>query len=138
MKPQNHNARAGALAPVPYLLLGVAAVLLLVAGCATEVGNHTLIGKSYYPAKPKDAPIDVFTNELPSRPFDRVAILDVRCESQGFMTPNLEKDGLPVLKNHARAAGCDAIIEVAERTPQQNWSLETKVKQYTGVGIVYK
>jgi hypothetical protein len=54
------------------------------------------------------------------------------------MTPNLEHDALPALIKQARAAGCDAIIEIAERPPHKNWTLETKVKQYTGVGIVYK
>jgi hypothetical protein len=43
-----------------------------------------------------------------------------------------------MLIKQARAAGCDSIIEIAERTPQANWTLETKVKLYTAVGVVYK
>jgi hypothetical protein len=110
---------------------------LLVAGCATEVGNHTFLKQSY-PPKLETFQVEVFTNGLPTRAFERVAILDAHCESQWFATPNLEQDGLPMLIKQARAAGCDAIIEVKETKLAENWTLETKVKQYTAVGIVYK
>jgi uncharacterized protein YbjQ (UPF0145 family) len=54
------------------------------------------------------------------------------------MTPNLEKDALPMLIKQARAAGCDAIIEIELRKPSGNWTLETKTAHYTAVGIVWK
>ena len=122
---------------LPRLLLGMLVAGLMLAGCATEVGNYTLLAKPY-PAKSANAPVEVFTNGLPTKAFDRVAILDVRCESQGFLTPNLEHDAVPMLIKQARAAGCDAIIEIAERKSQANWTLETKVKNYTAVGVAYK
>lgn len=112
-------------------------LLLVVAGCATEVGGYTFL-KQPYPAKSKEYPVEVFTNGLPARAFERVAILDVRCESQGFMTPNLEQDAIPELKRQARAAGCDAVIEIKERKPDKNWTLETKIRQYTAIGVAYK
>jgi hypothetical protein len=105
-------------------------------GCATEVANHTFIGAPRA-ARPANHPVQVFTNGLPGQPFDRVAILDVHCESQGFMQPNLEQDGLPKLKHEARRAGCDGIIEIEARTPK-NWTFETKSVHYSAVGIVFK
>jgi hypothetical protein len=128
--------RQASFPPGPWIV-GLVILGLLVVSCATEVGNYTRLGKAY-PAKAPDAAIEVFTNGLPSRAFDRVAIIDVRCESQAFMTPNLAHDALPMLLKQARLAGCDAIIEVNERVPQGNWTLETKVKNYSAVGIVYK
>ncbi|HRI13347.1 MAG TPA: hypothetical protein PLX89_10095 [Verrucomicrobiota bacterium] len=109
---------------------------LLLAGCATEVGGFTYL-KGPRPAKPANYPIDVFTNGLPTRAFDRVAILDVHCESQGFMTPNLESDAIPMLIKQARAAGCDAVIDIQQRKPS-NWTLETRTIQVTAVGVAYQ
>ncbi len=112
-------------------------VALLVAGCATEVAHHTFL-KQAYPPKPANHPIEVYTNSLPVRLFERVAVLDAHCEAQGWMTPNLEHDAIPALIKEARAAGCDAIIEIEERRPPANWTLETRVTHFSAVGIVYK
>lgn len=117
-------------------LFSLAVLILIIVGCATEVGQHTMLKQGYAP-KPANYPIAVFTNSLPTQPYERVSLLDVHCESQGFLVPNLEHDGLPVLMKQARAAGCDAIIEIQERHAD-NWTLETKVKHYTAVGIAYK
>src|SRR5437762_3918641 len=60
----------------------VSALLLFFGGgCATEVGQHTFL-KQPYPAKPKDHPIDVYIQVLPTKPFERVAVLDAHGESQ--------------------------------------------------------
>lgn len=118
------------------LLTLCGACVLFAIGCATEVGHFSFIGKAY-PAKPANYPVEVFTNSLPSRPFDRVAILDVHCEAQGWQTPNLKDNGLPKLLEQARKAGCDAIIEIEARKPA-NWTFETKTIHFTGTGIVYK
>ena len=119
------------------LLLPAVCSVILMAGCATEVGSFTPITRTYPPKLPKTQ-VDVFTTGMPSRSFERVAILDVHCESQGFMTPNLKSDGIPKLIEQARAAGCDAIIEIREKAAQANWTLETSVKNYTAVGVAYK
>lgn len=92
----------------------LAALGLLLAGCATEVGNHTFL-KQAYPAKAATHSVDVYTNGLPTRAFERVAILDAHCEAQGWMTPNLQNDALPVLLKEARAAGCDGIDRAGGR-----------------------
>ncbi len=118
-------------------LISTLAATLVVAGCATEVANFVPIGAPR-PAKSVGHPIDIFTNGVPSRAYDRVAILDVHCESQGFMTPNLEKDAIPKFIELARKAGCDAVIEIEDRTANTSWSLETKTKHFTGTGVAYK
>lgn len=121
-----------------YLLLvamGCVAVALI-AGCATEVSDHVFI-KQTYPAKPQNYQVEVFTNGLPQRPFERVAILDVHCEGQGFIDPTINK-AIPVFIKEARAAGCDAVIEIQEAKTPANWTLETRVKHYTGIGVIYK
>ncbi len=111
--------------------------IVLIAGCANEVGTFTRLKQGYAP-KDKKSPVEVFETGLPARPFERVAILDAHCEAQGFMVPNLKNDGLPKLMEQARAAGCDAIIEVREKQTAANWTLETRVKNYTAIGIAYK
>ena len=128
-----HGSRAS-LSRVGWLSC-LAAVLFL-AGCATEVGQYTLLGKRYA-AKPADSTIEVYTNGLPTRPFERVAFLDAHCESQFWDTPGLETDAIPELKRQARAAGCDAIVEIEVRKPS-NWTLETRTIHVTATGIVYR
>lgn len=128
---------SSALVRFSTLLVGGFVLAWLVVGCATEVGHHTFL-KQTYPAKPENARVEVFTNGVPTRAFERVAILDVHCESQGFLTPNLAQDAVPALIKQARAAGCDAIIEIEERKTAANWTLETRIKDFTAVGIVFK
>lgn len=115
-----------------------AVTALFLAGCAAQVGNHTLL-KQPLPAKAKDYPIEVYLHDLPNRPFERVAILDAHCESQYFAQPSIEKDAIPELKRQARLAGCDAIIEITERKPaKENWTLETRTLHVTATGIAFK
>ncbi len=116
------------------LVAGCLAVLAL-AGCATEVGSFTATEK--LAPKPANHPISVYTNGVPDRAFRRVATLDVRCESQGFMKPTIETDAIPMLIKQARAAGCDAIMEIKEREPPENWTFETKVLLVTATGIAF-
>lgn len=108
----------------------------LIVGCATEVSNHVFI-KQEYSAKPENYAIEIFTNGLPTRQFERVAILDVHCEAQFFANRTIQV-AIPLFVREARAAGCDAVIEIQEAKTPKNWTLETKVKHYTGVGVVYK
>jgi hypothetical protein len=122
-----------------FSFLAVAIIVALsLAGCGTEprIGAHTFLHEPRQ-AKPPGSRVDIYTNGLPSRAFERVAILDGHYEQQAFTTPSL-KHIIPVLEDQARAAGCDAIIEIQEAKPPPNWTLETRVKHYTGVGIVYK
>lgn len=129
-----HRRRQPRLLNRSLVLLSAA---LLITGCANEVGTFTPLKQGYAP-KDRKSPVEVFEQGLPSRPFERVAILDAHCEAQSFMVPNLKHDGLPKLMEQARAAGCDAIIEIQEKQLASNWTLETRVKHYTAVGIAYK
>lgn len=114
----------------------------ILAGCASgeappdAVGFHTFLHESR-PPHPAGTPVDIFTNGLPSRSFDRVAILDAHCESQFFATPSM-RDAIPILVREARLAGCDAVIEIQQAGTPANWTLETRVKHYTGIGVAYK
>jgi hypothetical protein len=110
--------------------------LLILCGCATNLGQHTFLKQSY-PPKPANHPIDVYTNGLPSRAFEHVAALDAHCESQFWAVPSLEKDAIPELKKQAREAGCDALIEIELRKPD-NWTFETRTIHVTATGIIYK
>jgi hypothetical protein len=124
----------------PSFTCAIGLFLLLFTGCATPdgVGHHTFLNQPL-PAKPKDYPIDVYLQELPTRPFERVATLDAHCESQFFAPPSVEIDAVPELKRQARLAGCDAIIEISETKPaKENWTLETRTLHVTATGIVYK
>jgi hypothetical protein len=119
-----------------WRLVGAAASIFILAGCASQVSTHTFLHGSRT-AKPSGSLVDMYTNGVPNRAFERVAILDVQCESQFFATPNV-RDAFPLFEQQARAAGCDAVIEIQEAKTPENWTLETKVKHYTGVGVAYK
>lgn len=113
-------------------------VACVLTGCAaSEVGTFTSLGPSRMP-KPHDYHVDVFEATLPQRPFERVAILDAHCESQWFATPSLQDDVMPELIRQARAAGCDAIIEIQEKHLESPGNFETGAKHYTAIGVVYK
>jgi hypothetical protein len=120
-----------------FFLISLGLATALIAGCATaQVSDHVFI-KQEYPPKSKNYPVEIFTNGLPARPFERVAIIDVECESQYFANPTIDQ-ARPLLTKEARLAGCDAVIEIKETRSLHNWGLETRVKHYTGIGVVYK
>lgn len=111
-------------------------ILLFVGGCATNVGQHTFIQGTHV-AKPSNHPIDVYTNGPPTRPFVRIAYLSAHSESQFWADPSLEHSAIPELQRQARAAGCDAIIEVQARKPGSA-NMETRAIYVTATGIIYK
>ena len=120
---------------MPRRVLHVLAACLL-SGCAADVGTFTSLGVLRAP-KPETHKVEIFKNGLPSRPFERVAILDAHCESQWFATPS-EEDCLPELIHQAQAAGCDAIIEIREKKIEAPGNFETRARHYTGVGVAYR
>jgi hypothetical protein len=107
-------------------------LLVCLIGCASTQSRHEFLGASY-PARPANAPIEVFTSDPPRRPYVKTARLDVHLEKTGFMTSNLQ-DALAELKKQAREAGSDAIIEITEKRSQV---LETMVYHVTAYGIRY-
>ncbi len=130
------HARSVRLARASGWLTAAVLAAVILAGCASEVSNHTFLHEART-ARQGDAPVGIFTNGLPTRLFERVAILDVHCEAQFFVDRTIQ-NAIPLFVKEARAAGCDAVIEIQETKAPENWTLETKVKHYTGVGITYK
>lgn len=111
------------------LILGA----LVAGGCTSTVAQISPLGKTH-PAKAADAPIAVHERELPSRRFERIARLDVHVEKTGFMASDL-REALPKLKELARRAGADAIIEVREQ--RSSVAVETKIYHVTATAIRY-
>jgi hypothetical protein len=107
-------------------------LLGLAGGCATTQSRYEFLAERY-PPRAADAAVAVFHVGLPQAPFKRIARLDVHLEKTGFMTSRFE-DALPELKNQARQAGADAIIEIEERRSQV---LETMVYHVTATGVRY-
>jgi hypothetical protein len=103
---------------------------LLLTSCETPQARFSSLG-SAFPPRPKDYPIEVFESGLPSRPFSRVARLDVHFEKTFFIGSSL-KEALPELKRQARLSGADAVIEIEERKSMIG---ETKVYHVTATGI---
>ena len=59
--------------------ISLISLALLLTSCETPQARFSSLG-SAFPPRPKDYPIEVFENGLPSRPFTRVARLDVHFE----------------------------------------------------------
>jgi hypothetical protein len=123
---------------LPAFVIRLSAFCLILAGCATEVANTIPLTQTKYPPKPENSPVEIFTTGIPTRAFERVATIDVRCEAQFFADPTFNEKAVPVFKRKAREAGCDAVIEITEVKTPQNWTLETRTKTFSGTGIVYK
>lgn len=118
--------------------LGLLVLLLTLgagmSGCATSRGTAFPIGEKSYPAKAANFPIAVFSDSLPERPFVRIARLNYHSEKT-FFAPTLYQVALEELKEQARKAGADAIVELKESKSSLN---ETKIYNLSAVGIVYE
>jgi hypothetical protein len=112
--------------------LCAAGVSLLLAACATTQGRHVPLGP-ILAARAPDAPVGVFKDAVPERPFERIARLDAHLEKAGFRKSSFE-DALPELQRQARLAGADAIVEPHEQHSQVG---ETMIYHVTAVGIRY-
>ncbi len=117
--------------------LVVGAVLAVVlgwcAGCTTTQAQFRHLGQ-VYPAKPANFVVEVFTDDLPARPFERIARLDVHLEKTTFVGSGL-KDALPLLREQARLAGADAVIEIQEQ--RSSVAFETRIYHVTASAIRY-
>jgi Putative heavy-metal-binding len=109
------------------LLFGVA-----LAACSTTQSRFSVLGATY-PPKPESFQVAVFPDAPPSRPFARIARLDVHLEKTVFVESSLE-DAMPELQKQARLAGADAIIEIRE---QRSSIAETRIYHVTATGIRY-
>jgi hypothetical protein len=108
------------------------ATVLAVSCMSTHQARYSMLGESY-PAKPPGFEVEVFQAEQPTRPFIPIARLDVHVEKSAFAGTSLEKV-LPELKEQARLAGADAIIDIREIRSSY---AETKIYHVTATGIRY-
>lgn len=113
-------------------LISVLAPLLL-AGCATSQSDFTRIGGSYS-AKANNHPIDIFLgDDLPSRQYIEIAILEVHLETSGLVTRAFSA-AEPKIEEQARAAGGDAVVEIKEFKTRH---LENMIYHVTAKAIKY-
>jgi hypothetical protein len=91
------------------------------------------LGGVTYPPKAATFEVAVFPNDLPTKPFERIARLDVHLEKTALETSTL-KQAMPELLKQARAAGADAIVEIKE---QRSTVGETRILHVTATAIRY-
>ena len=107
-------------------------LLLCLPSCATTQSRFAPLGPAHAP-RAAGSTVDVYHEGLPSRPFVRVARLDVHIERTHFVGSSL-KSAMPELLKQARQAGADAIVEIRERRSTIG---ETKAYHVTATGVKY-
>lgn len=112
-----------------FILLALAALT----GCATQQMTTIPLSQDRLAAKPADAPIEVFQDTLPNRPYREISRLNIHLEKTHLIGSNTEK-AIEQLKQQARACGADAIIEVTEDRGRLN---ETRILNVSATAIVY-
>ena len=105
---------------------------LVTISCATTQSRYSMFTDPY-PPKSVEFDVQIFRNEIPQRPFMRIARLDVHLEKSHFMGSTFD-DSLPELKKQARLAGADGIIEIREINSRVG---ETRIYHVTATGIRY-
>jgi hypothetical protein len=111
----------------------ILATIVAFLGACSAQSRYTRLGDAY-PARPADAPIEVFQTGEPSRPFVRIARLDAHFEKTHWMGSDLD-DAMVELKKQARVAGADAIIDIKERTSR---IAETRIYHVTATAIRFE
>ena len=114
--------------PIIVLLLTI-----FLSACTSHQSRFVPLQGSY-DALPRDFDVQVYRDESPEQPFERVARLDVHIEKTHFLSTDFE-DALPELKEQARFSGSHAIIEIEER---KSSLLETKIYHISAIGIRFK
>src|SRR5437870_11701826 len=128
MTPHRPRATLGAFA----LATACAAGSIGWVGCTTRQARYALLDKSYT-AKPADYNVEVFTGPPPARAFVRIARLDVHIERTYFVGTGLN-EAMPELREQARRAGADAIIDIVEK---HSWLGEARIYHVTAIAIRY-
>jgi len=111
-------------------LVGVA----LLSGCAASQSRMQPIGEAPLQSRAPTCTVEVWRTGQPSRPFTKVARLDVHQEATYFLQPSFD-DLLPDLKKQACRAGADAVIDVVET---KGGYLETSSLHVTATAIVFQ
>lgn len=110
-----------------------AAGMFILGGCATADATTFSLSEKEFLAKPADHEIEVFSDSLPTRLFERVARLNFHSEKTFFVGTGFEA-ALRALKLQAREVGGDALIEVKESRSMLN---ETRIYNVSATAIVY-
>jgi hypothetical protein len=115
----------------------IARFLLLIAfafcmACTSVQPRFSFLDKPY-PEKPADFDVQLFRDSMPTVPFKKIARVEVHVEKTGFHGSSLE-EVLGQLKEQARLAGADALIEFDERRSMIG---ETRVYHVIAIGIVF-
>jgi hypothetical protein len=110
------------------------ALLTLLSACASSQSGFTPTSQAA-PPRPMDHEIEVFKGEdLPDRKYHVVATLDVHHEATHFIKREFD-DAVEELKQQARGAGGDAIIQIVEANSSY---LETSIYHVTAKAIRYE
>jgi hypothetical protein len=104
-------------------------VILIFTACSAA-SRYTWLGEPQ-PRKPDTCAIDFFHGEKPTRPFMRVARLDVHVERIAWTQPTLD-DATQELRKQACIAGADAVIDIEQLTSRY---LETRRLHVIGTAI---
>lgn len=91
------------------------------------------VGERRLPPKAAHAPVQLFRDAAPTRPFTVVAKLNVHLEKT-FFIPSAFSEALPQLETLARQHGADALTEVVEKKSRLN---ETFIYNVTATAIVF-
>lgn len=111
----------------------LSALLIFLGGCMSMQPTAFPVGSKRLAAKPADAPIQLFKDTQPSRPYETVARLNVHIEKT-FLIPSAFGEALPKLEELARQHGADALIEIVEKKSRLN---ETFIYNVTATAVVF-
>ena len=96
---------------IAVLAASVAGAASAAMGCATSLDvSHVLTGPALLP-RPDDAPVAVYFNQSPGRPYREVAQIRVRAQGDAASLPEV----IATAAQDAREVGADAIIVDARR-----------------------
>lgn len=109
------------------------ALLIFLGGCMSVQPTAFSIGTNRLPAKPAGAPVLLFKDTKPSRPFEAVARLNVHIEKT-FFIPSAFDEALPKLEELARQQGADALMDVVEKKSRLN---ETFIYNVTATAVAF-
>lgn len=116
-----------------FAIVSIAAVGL--SGCASTTSDFVPMGGEVFAAKAMDHPIDVFQDGAsPDRAYTEIAEVFTSMEAT-HMVKRSSKEGLETLKEMAREAGGDGIINITEKGARH---LETRQVIISGTAIRYK
>ena len=110
----------------------LALLCLPLAACVSVQPTAFPIGPRQ-PPKPSAAPVAIFREAAPARPYVAVARLNVHIEKT-FFIPSAFDEARPKLEDLARQHGADAIIQIEETKSRLN---ETFIYNVTATAVAF-